>query len=79
MSQVNIEDFINKHLVKVFYGLVVFFMYNIYIEFKEMKVILQQVVVNQATLDVRMSNKDAIDTRQDARIDKLEENKQDKK
>ena len=73
MSQVNVEDFINKHLVKVFYTLIVFFMYNMYIDFKEVKTTLQQMLINQATVEIRISNMEATTKQNSVDIQTLRE------
>ena len=73
MSQVNIEDFLNKHLVKVFYGIVVYFLLQISSDFKDMKTSIQQLVVSHAIIENRMSTLEENDKKQDALIDKNSE------
>lgn len=60
MSQVNIEDFINKHLVKVLWGVAVYFIMTLSNDFKEVKGTLQQLVINQATNEVRVTSTEAL-------------------
>ena len=72
MNQVNIEDFINKHLVKVLWGVVIYFLMNLSNDFKEVKVTLQQLLINQATVDNRLNNLEQNATKTSERLDKFD-------
>lgn len=79
MSQVNIEDFINKHLVKVLWAIVIYFLMDLSSSFKEVKVTLQQMLINQAVVDLRLSNVESQLKSNTLDIQTIKDNKQDKK
>lgn len=72
MNQVNIEDFLNKHLVKVFYAVIVYFLMGLSTDFKEMKITLQQLLINQATVESRLMQLEARAVRNSERLDKAD-------
>ena len=76
-NKVDIEGFISKHLVKVFYGIVVYFLLQISTDFKEMKTAIQQLVVNQAIIENRVNTLEANDKRQDAKFEAYDKSVQD--
>lgn len=76
MSQVNIEDFINKHLVKVLWAIVIYFLMNLSTDFKEVKITLQQLLINQATIENRLGNLETNDKKQDTRLDAADERRE---
>lgn len=70
MPQVVIEDFINKHLVKVLWAVVIYFLMQLSTDFKEVKVTLQQLLINQATVDNRLNNLESRAQRNSDRLDR---------
>ena len=52
----NIKDFINEHLVKILWGIALYFISNLSNDFKDVKLTLQQILINQATMEQRISN-----------------------
>lgn len=72
MPQVIIEDFINKHLIKVLWAVVIYFLMNLSSDFKDVKITLQQLLINQATVETRLINLEARAQRNSDRIDKNE-------
>lgn len=73
MSQDNIKSFINEHLVKVFYGIIIYFLMNLSGDFKDMKNTLQQLVINQATIETRLVRLEKSDEKQDTKLEKIYE------
>lgn len=77
------KNFINEHLNKIFLGILIYFIQGLASDFKDVKTTLQTILVNQATMEIRMSNKESNDKKQDEDIEKLKEyhnrgNKEDK-
>ena len=70
MSQINIEDFLNKHVIKVLWAVVVYFLMQLSGDFKEVKVTLQQLLINQATVDSRLNTLEGRASRNSDRLDK---------
>lgn len=70
MPQVIIEDFINKHLIKVLWAVVIYFLMNLSSDFKDVKITLQQLLINQATVETRLINLEARAQRNSDRLDK---------
>lgn len=75
MSQVTIENFINKHLVHLLWGIALYFLVGMANDFKDVKITLQQLLINQATIESRLTNTEANDKKQDALLDKLNESR----
>lgn len=70
MEKVNIEDFINRHLIKVLWGVVIYFLMNLSSDFKEVKITLQQLLINQATVENRLINLEARAQKNSDRLDR---------
>lgn len=70
MEKVNIEDFINRHLIKVLWGVVIYFLMNLSSDFKEVKITLQQLLINQATVENRLINLEARAQKNSERLDR---------
>lgn len=70
MDKVNIEDFINRHLIKVLWGVVIYFLMNLSSDFKEVKITLQQLLINQATVENRLINLEARAQKNSDRLDR---------
>ena len=51
-----VKGFINEHLVKILWGVSLYFLTSLSNDFKDVKNTLQAILINQATLDQRMSN-----------------------
>ena len=79
MSQINIEDFLNKHLVKVLWAVVIYFLMDLSSSFKEVKVTLQQMLINQAVVELRITTTEGNVKQNTLDIQTLKDNKQDKK
>lgn len=69
MSQVNIEDFVNRHLVKVLWGIALYFLMQMANDFKEVKLTLQQILINQATIEARLAGLEDSDKKQNVKFD----------
>lgn len=67
------KNFINEHLVKILWGVSLYYLTQLAGDFKDVKTTLQAILVNQATMEIRMSNKESLDKKQDDEIEKLKE------
>lgn len=56
MATTDIKDFISENFVKVLWGIIVYFLMQLSNDFKDVKTTLQQMLINQATMEQRMSN-----------------------
>lgn len=66
------KNFINEHLVKILWGVSLYYLTQLAGDFKDVKTTLQAILVNQAVVEVRLTNKDSADKKQDERLDNLE-------
>jgi hypothetical protein len=49
-----VKSFINEHLVKLLWGISLYFLMNLSNDFKDVKTTLQAILINQATMETRL-------------------------